>query len=63
MEPRHEDREQRQALEQPTDPPKKRFRLIRLEERIAPSQGGVTSPGHGCYTGPICAPNGFTTGL
>ena len=28
----------------------RRFRLVKLEERIAPAQGGVTSPGHGCIS-------------
>ena len=42
--------------------PKRRFRLVRLEERIAPAQGGVTSPHNGCLT-PGANHNGFTTGL
>jgi hypothetical protein len=42
MEPRHEQREQQQpqAPAQPQQPRPKRFRLVRLEERIAPSAPG-----------------------
>jgi hypothetical protein len=49
-------------LKAPRPPEKKpkRFRLVKLEERIAPAQGGVTSPGHGCFTSPC---HTFTCGL
>jgi hypothetical protein len=46
MEPRQEN--QPNAPESPKELKSKRFRLIKLEERIAPSKGGVTSPGQGC---------------
>jgi hypothetical protein len=47
MEPRREDQKPREARGEPKP---KRFRLIRLEERIAPGQGG-NSRGVGCNHG------------
>jgi hypothetical protein len=41
MKPTNDKQTQQPAPEQPQAPPKlKRFRLVRLEERIAPSAGG-----------------------
>jgi hypothetical protein len=45
MKPTNDKLDQRPAPEQPQAPPKlKRFRLVRLEERIAPSGGGHGAP-------------------
>ena len=44
MEPRDDKREQRPAPERPEQPKPKRFRLVRLEERIAPRTGAYTDP-------------------
>ncbi len=50
MEP---DREvQRKALEPSAEPKPKRFRLIRLEERIAPQKGGGGKGTHACVPVP-----------
>jgi hypothetical protein len=41
VEPRNEEPGQERVQEQPKEPPKKRrFQLIKLEERIAPNRGG-----------------------
>jgi hypothetical protein len=45
MKPTNDKLTQQLAPEQPQAPPKpKRFRLVRLEERIAPSAGGHGPP-------------------
>jgi hypothetical protein len=44
MEPRDDKREQRPAPERPKQPKPKRFRLVRLEERIAPAASGGGTP-------------------
>jgi hypothetical protein len=60
MSPTNDKSEQRPAAEPPREPHKpRRFRLVRLEERIAPSTGGgtaadVTRPTGGYY----CAVSG-----
>ncbi len=61
MEPHRE--EEQKALEPSATPKPKRFRIIKLEERIAPSAPGVapahkaTAMGSGCPTnGPTCNP-------
>ena len=59
MEPRQEDWLKTPETQKEARP--KRFRLVRLEERIAPAQGGVTSPGQGCLSGHIC--HTFTCGI
>jgi hypothetical protein len=57
MEPHHEDLQK--ALEPGTTPKPKRLRIVRLEERIAPS---TASPAHKqtgtCYCSHTC--NGYT---
>jgi hypothetical protein len=40
MKPRNDRREQHEASELPKEPLKRRFQLVKLEERIAPSSGG-----------------------
>jgi hypothetical protein len=49
MEPRQE-HEKKATKPRPEEKKPRRFRLIKLEERIAPAQGGVTSPGQGCIS-------------
>jgi hypothetical protein len=44
MEPRHE--ESQKTLEPSARPKRKRFHIVKLEERIAPSQGGGTKNCH-----------------
>ncbi len=54
MEPRRE--EQPKALGPNAEPKTKRFRIVKLEERIAPARGGKGSH-NGCYSdtcGPSC---------
>jgi hypothetical protein len=46
MEPRQQHQPKTSEPQQESRP--KRFRLIKLEERIAPSQSGITNPGKGC---------------
>jgi hypothetical protein len=46
MEPHRED--QQKALQPSATPKPKRFRIVKLEERIAPTQGGGTQHGHTC---------------
>jgi hypothetical protein len=38
--------EEPQPAESP--PKRRRFQIVKLEERIAPNKGGVTNKGHGC---------------
>jgi hypothetical protein len=45
MEPHRE--EQQKALEPSAEPKPKRFRIVKLEERIAPSKGG-NGTNHSC---------------
>jgi hypothetical protein len=52
MEPRKD--EQPQSPGQHKEPPKKRFRLIKLEERIAPNAGGNTAGPNCCFTCKNC---------
>jgi hypothetical protein len=53
MEPRQSAKPVESRGEGLTSPPrqperKQRFQIVKLEERIAPSKGGVTNPGHPC---------------
>jgi hypothetical protein len=50
MEPRRE--EKQESLTASAKPKPKRFRIVKLEERIAPSRKGGNGSNHGCYTGP-----------
>jgi hypothetical protein len=55
MESRHE--ESPKALEPSAAPKPKRFRIIKLEERIAPNKGKGEVPSHhvkGCVSHPTC---------
>jgi hypothetical protein len=45
MEPRRE--KQKKALEHNAQPKRKRFRIVKLEERIAPARGGKGT--NNCY--------------
>jgi hypothetical protein len=60
MEPHRE--EQQQALEPGVTPKPKRFRIVKLEDRIAPSKGGngthncsmiCPTRSYDCYTQPV----------
>jgi hypothetical protein len=53
MEPHRE--EQPKALEPSAGPKPKRFRIVKLEERIAPSKGGGGTRNHQCVSGYTCA--------
>ena len=48
MEPDRE--EPQKALQASAGPKRKRFRIVKLEERIAPSKGG-NGTNNGCYSG------------
>jgi hypothetical protein len=54
MEPRKE--QPKKIAERGKEDKKKRFQLIKLEERIAPDKGGTTNGPHGCWnwSGQIC---------
>jgi hypothetical protein len=51
MKPPHRE-EQPKAPEPGAERKPKRFRIVKLEERIAPSLKGGNGTNHGCYTGP-----------
>jgi hypothetical protein len=52
MEPR---REEPKAAKPPSEQKPKRFRIVKLEERIAPSKGGgKTDNGNSCHTTCTC---------
>jgi hypothetical protein len=53
MEPR---REEPKATTPRPDEKKKRFRIVKLEERIAPSAGGATNKPHPCIRTLTCPP-------
>jgi hypothetical protein len=60
MEPHRE--EPQKALEASTAQKPKRFRIVKLEERIAPTKGGNVSHGHATACGPTCPTDGCTVG-
>ena len=42
-------------------PKKRRFQIVKLEERIAPDKGGVTNKAHSCGGGGSSTSSGTTT--
>jgi hypothetical protein len=46
--------ESQRVLQASTEQKPKRFRIVKLEERIAPKKGG-NGTNNGCYTGHTCA--------
>jgi len=54
MEPRHEERKDKEPRTEAKDPKPRRFRIVKLEERIAPSapDGASTRSCYFCYTHP-----------
>jgi hypothetical protein len=63
MEPQRE--EQPKALPSGGEPKPKRFRIVKLEERIAPSKGGngthnTCNGAYSCYCTAYCTVGGYT---
>jgi hypothetical protein len=46
MEPRQDESDTRNLTPQRTTKQKRRFQIVKLEERIAPNKGGVPGNGH-----------------
>jgi hypothetical protein len=55
MEPRRDESDTPNLTPEQKTKQKGRFQIVKLEERIAPSQGGVPGKTHGCrYSKQVC---------